>query len=139
MSDCRAPTKNMCAIERCVIRTTEMGAALQRFATDTTCNDTRHADGESRELVNSVDKGFGHGRSYGSRGTRLRPSLHDVTTRVTTQLVSDTQPEAANPLPSGDCLTTIRTRPSSGKLPPTVRWTSSNCAWLVGWNLTPFG
>ena len=22
---------------------------------------------------------------------------------------------------------------------PTVRWTPSNCAWLVGWNLTPFG
>jgi hypothetical protein len=37
------------------------GAALQRFATDTTCNDTRQADGEPRELVNSVDKGFGPG------------------------------------------------------------------------------
>ncbi len=23
--------------------------------------------------------------------------------------------------------------------PPTVRWTPWNCAWLVGWNLTPFG
>ena len=95
-----------------------MGAALQRFATETTCNDTRQADGEPRELFNSVDKGFGHRRSYGSRRTRLRPSPYDVTTRVTTQLVSDTQPEAANPLPSRDCLTTIRTRPSSGTLPP---------------------
>jgi hypothetical protein len=34
---------------------------LQHFATDTTCNDTRQADGEPRELVNSVDKGFGPG------------------------------------------------------------------------------
>jgi hypothetical protein len=33
-----------------------MGAALQRFATDTTCNDTRQADGEPRELLSSVDK-----------------------------------------------------------------------------------
>jgi hypothetical protein len=38
---------------------------------------------KKNELVNSVDKGFGHGRSYGSRGTRVRPSLYDVTTRVT--------------------------------------------------------
>ena len=35
--------------------TTEMGAALQRFATDTTCNDTRQADGEPRKLLSSVD------------------------------------------------------------------------------------
>ena len=110
--------------------------------------------------------------------------------------MSDTQQEPANPLPSGDCLTTIRTRPSplfwavidsltacedlfdlvielsmallsmmtyltreepAGSRPPsrewcvrtqqqltkangprqryaapTVRWTPSNCAWLVG-------
>src|SRR5215211_1123196 len=31
------------------------------------------------------------------------------------------------------------TAQGSGMLPPTVRWTPSNCPWLVGWNLTPFG
>ena len=33
-----------------------MGAALQRSATDTTCNDTRQADGEPRKLLSSVDE-----------------------------------------------------------------------------------
>jgi hypothetical protein len=33
-----------------------MGAALQRFATETTCNDTRQADGGPHGLLSSVDK-----------------------------------------------------------------------------------
>ena len=53
-SPCRAPTS--CAIERYEMRIDRDGAALQRFATDTTCNDTRQADGEPHELLSSVDK-----------------------------------------------------------------------------------
>jgi hypothetical protein len=33
-----------------------MGAALQRFATDTTCNDTGKSDGGPQELLSSMDK-----------------------------------------------------------------------------------
>jgi hypothetical protein len=83
--------------------------------------------------------------------------------------VSDSQQEPANPLPSGDCLTTIRTRPSPlfwavdrlidacedlfdlvielsmASLSIMTCLTreeptgSRPCALLVGWNLTPFG
>jgi hypothetical protein len=61
-----------------------MGAALQRFATDTTCNDTRQADGEPHELLSSVDKALAIAdcTDRAGRGTRLRPSLYGVTTRV---------------------------------------------------------
>ena len=53
-SPCRAHRlQSTCAIERYERRIDRDGAALQRFATDTTCNDTRH---EPHELLSSVDK-----------------------------------------------------------------------------------
>src|SRR5215207_7644277 len=76
--------QSTCAIERYVRRIDRDGRRLAALRTDTTCNDTRQADGEPHELLSSVDKALASAdrADRGSCGTRLRPSLYDVTTRV---------------------------------------------------------
>jgi hypothetical protein len=53
-SPCRAPTSKYVCNRAIRGELTEMRAALQRFATDTTCNDTRQADGEPHGVLSSV-------------------------------------------------------------------------------------
>ena len=59
-----------------------MGAALQRSATDTTCNDTRQADGEPRKLLSSVDVALAIADRTDptNSGNPVGAMLYDVTT-----------------------------------------------------------